>query len=357
MATVKADFYVSPSGRDAWSGTCPEPLPDASDGPFATLARAQKAARKLRAAADRPVTVLVRGGDYPLSKPITFTRADSGTAEAPVTYAAYGDERPVFSGGRAIGGRAIGGWTEGKDGLWTADIPDVKAGQWAFNQLFVNGRRAIRARHPNEGYLRTAGLPPGVDDPHAQPRNKATCGVMSFHPGDLKRFRNLEDVNIMLYHAWTASLHWIDKLDLGRHTATFTARAGWPLGTWEPEQRYVIENCLEALDMPGEWYLDRKQGRLYLSSGAIRPRSSTFSTSTCAACPFSMPTGTSATGARRTARRPSGSAALSGAGGCSTARSRGARSPTWASMPSGWNRAAGTTSSAAANSTTWAAGA
>ena len=31
-----ADFYVSPAGNDAWSGTLAEPKPDGRDGPLAT---------------------------------------------------------------------------------------------------------------------------------------------------------------------------------------------------------------------------------------------------------------------------------------------------------------------------------
>jgi hypothetical protein len=260
MAT-KGDFYVSPRGRDSWSGTRPEPRADGSDGPFATLARAQKAVRAACALEPRPVTVLIRGGRYELRRPIVFRPVDSGTAEAPVIYAAYGDEQPVFSGGRAITG-----FTEGQDGLWTADVAvgAPASSRPAFNQLFINGERRQRARHPNTGYLRTAGLPPGLKDPHAARGDKEAGRTIAFRPGDIQRFRNLEDVNILLYHAWTASLHWIHDLDMRRHTVTFTAAAHWPTGYWEHEQRYVIENCLEALDTPGEWYLDRKQGRLYV---------------------------------------------------------------------------------------------
>jgi len=255
---TKGDFYVSPLGRDTWSGRYPEPLADGSDGPFASIFRAQKAVRALRQNETKPVTVLIRGGTYFLSRPIVFQPEDSGTAEAPIIYAAYGNERPVFSGGKKIIG-----WKKHKDGLWIADIPDVKEGRWTFNQLFVNGQRRQRARHPNEGYLLTAGLPPGMTNPHEQLGNPQACLKMTFRPGDFQRFRNLEDVNIFLYHAWTASLHWIADVDMRRRVITFTAPAHWPTGYWEAEQRYVIENCLEALDIPGEWYLDRRQGRLY----------------------------------------------------------------------------------------------
>ena len=258
MKKIAADYYVSPAGRDSWSGKVPEPTADGQDGPFATLQQAQRAVRLLRSGLDRPITVLIRGGTYRLSRPIVFRHDDSGTAEAPVTYAAFPGERPVFSGGRAITG-----WTRQRNGLWTAEPPDVAAGKWFFKQLFVNGRRRTRARHPNQGYLRTAGLPPGVDDPHTRRGDAEASDKITFRPEDLKRFANPEDVNIFLYHAWTASLHWIKDFDTRRRTITFTAPAHWPTGWWEREQRYVVENALEALDEPGEWVLDRSAGRVY----------------------------------------------------------------------------------------------
>ena len=40
-----ADFYVSPSGSDAWSGTLADPNKQRNDGPFLTLQRARDALR------------------------------------------------------------------------------------------------------------------------------------------------------------------------------------------------------------------------------------------------------------------------------------------------------------------------
>jgi hypothetical protein len=94
------------------------------------------------------VLVLVRGGTYTLQRPIVFTPEDSGRAGGLTTYAAYPGERPVFSGGRAITG-----FRQAAGGLWQATLPDVRDGTWSFEQLFVNGRRAVRARTPNQGYF------------------------------------------------------------------------------------------------------------------------------------------------------------------------------------------------------------
>lgn len=43
-----ADFFVSPQGRDEWTGKLPEADVSMTDGPFATLVRARDAVRKLK---------------------------------------------------------------------------------------------------------------------------------------------------------------------------------------------------------------------------------------------------------------------------------------------------------------------
>jgi len=48
VKTVKGDFYVSPKGNDAWSGTLAEPNATKTDGPFATITRAKLAVRELK---------------------------------------------------------------------------------------------------------------------------------------------------------------------------------------------------------------------------------------------------------------------------------------------------------------------
>jgi len=83
-----------------------------------------------------------------------------------------------------------------------------------------------------------------------------------YAPGEMKGWDNLADVNVVLYHSWTASVHWIQDLDENQQTVRFTNRTGWPVAWWDGKQRYHVENCHEALDAPGEWYLDRKTGVL-----------------------------------------------------------------------------------------------
>jgi hypothetical protein len=242
-------LYVAPNGNDAWSGKLPAPNATKTDGPLLTVEGAQKAVRALLNGKPptQPITVFLRGGTYRIVRPIVFTLQDSGTKDCPIIYAASPGEKPVIDGGRRITGFK----QTGK--LWTVTIPDVKAGKWSFSSLFVNGKRAQRARIPNEGFLRVAAYnPPGRD-----PRT-----AFFFKAGDIKPWQRLEDAVVVVYHSWETSLLHVKSLDTEKNVVEFTGAAAWHFGYWGPNQRYHVENVYEGLDSPGEWYLNRETGVL-----------------------------------------------------------------------------------------------
>jgi hypothetical protein len=124
LATV-ADVYVAPGGKDSNPGTAEEPL--------ATLAKARDVVRqKVAAGLTQNIRVLIRSGVYEQAAALEFGPPDSGKEKYSITYAAYPGEQVVLSGGRKISG-----WKKGQGDIWTADLPDVKAGRWCFRQLFV----------------------------------------------------------------------------------------------------------------------------------------------------------------------------------------------------------------------------
>lgn len=252
-------FYVSPAGKDVWSGRLPSPAIDGTDGPLATPAAAVRAARSARAQPGLPrgtnesadsITVLLREGTYELAEPLLLTAQDSGaSAGRPFTIGSYPGEKPVLSGGRQLQGwKPVTGRTQ----LWESAVPPLPGGgRWNFHSLFVNGTRAIRARTPNAGsYFRMAG--PRLHDPVAK---------FHFHPGDIKPgWTNEPAAEVVVLEKWVDFRHHIRSIHLQSNLVVLSTNAA--LHTRENNARYYIENTLDSLDAPGEWHLDPATSRV-----------------------------------------------------------------------------------------------
>ncbi|MBD3293327.1 MAG: carbohydrate-binding protein [Armatimonadia bacterium] len=138
-----AEFFVSPDGRDDWSGTIAQPRD--GDGPFATLTRARNAAREAIRDRDTPVTVTIREGTYYVDQPLELGPQDSGTAETPVTWRAMPGEEVVLSGGWPIASE----WEPHEGEIVRTTLPQVAGGDWYFRLLRIGDDWAIRARYPD----------------------------------------------------------------------------------------------------------------------------------------------------------------------------------------------------------------
>ena len=251
-------LHVSPAGNDSWSGHLAAPNSNRTNGPLASLTGARDALRKARVSIGSkpvPATVRVQGGTYRLSAPFVLEPQDSGSSDAPVMFEAEPGQAPVFSGGRALTG------FKQRGNVWETTVPEVKSGHWYFRQLFVNGQRRQRAHSPNTGFHRIANLVPGPKEAQKKPY---LHDRFVFAPGDFQSFARLRDVNVTLMHSWETSIHPVKSVNLATNTVQFTApiKEWWGIGYWEKAQRYTIENALELLDTPGEWYLNRETGVL-----------------------------------------------------------------------------------------------
>jgi parallel beta-helix repeat protein len=251
-------FYLAPNGNDAWSGKEAKPNRTKTDGPFATFERVRSAIRELKSEQDgnlkQPVNVFVRGGTYFLSNPLLFNSEDSGTVDFPITYAAYKNEKPVISGGKEITGwQAVN--INGKN-LWKTTIPKVKSGEWFFRELWINGKRRIRARYPKQGYLQVAEVPdvqPQTPWYQGQPRFR-------FKTGDLEAWSTLKDAELVVMTRWVESRLPIINIDEQEKIVSFGKRSVFRIA---PGDLYYIEHAFEILSEPGEWYLEQKTGNLY----------------------------------------------------------------------------------------------
>jgi hypothetical protein len=255
VSAAEVVVYVTPTGDDTGDGSLAKPV--------ASLIGARDAVRRLRADGKAgPVRVVVADGTYRFTEPLVLMPEDGGSAEAPVRYEAASGARPIFSGGRVITGFRPA--QNGQDGLWVANVPDAAAGTWYFEQLFVNGRRAVRARTPNRFWFHVLDV---AEAPAAPGSGKQAEQTVYMRPEDFAAVAQLapdelKDVNLVVYHNWDVTRRFIDRLDAEEHAVVTSGRRMQP---WNPMRRYstlIFENFFGALDAPGEWFLAR-DGSLY----------------------------------------------------------------------------------------------
>src|SRR5271157_3908897 len=205
------------------------------DGPIKTLVDARDAARaQRRSGKTGPITITVHAGTYYLSDTLILGPEDSDTIwEAP-----HG-EHPVISGGRRISG-----WSHDHGDVWKANAPMP-----SLHQLFINGRRATRARTPNYGFFRFDGK-----------ISRNTALHLSYRGTDIKKeWAERGDVELVGFLAWIDFRIPIAAVNEATHAVTLNLNSNLA-GAYLPQEedaRYFIENTPDALDAPGEWYLDK----------------------------------------------------------------------------------------------------
>ena len=245
------EFWVSPAGSDAWSGRRAEPAAGGADGPFATLVRARDEIRALQAKGPltEPVTVTVRAGVYAFREPLLLGPQDSGSEAAPVLYRAQPGETVALRGSVAING-----WQAWRDGIVRADISGLGLGRAQPRQLFFKGQRQALARTPN------------VDPEH--PRSggflyvtgeveKGSKTLVEYNPACLEpsRWSRPQDVRMHIWSwlNWNRNVLAVQGIDSARHVITLASPASYKLIRGN---RFFVENAIEMLDAPGEWFVD-----------------------------------------------------------------------------------------------------
>lgn len=255
-------LYVAPDGDDSRSGQSTKL--NSPDGPLGSLQGARDAIRKLKStgALKEPLTVIVSAGLYTLTESLILTPDDSGAPDAPITYAAADGATPIFSGGAKISG-----FKPAPDGLWVTTVPGVKEGKWYFEQLWINGHRAQRARHPNTFTFHVLSHVQNGIDPATGVSADLTGRAFKMRPEEISILASvpkdrLSDVAVMFYNSWDTGRSRIAAFDPDTNIVTLTAPTHRTYGQADPSQRYHLENFKQALDAPGEWFLDR-DGTLY----------------------------------------------------------------------------------------------
>ncbi len=260
-------YFVAPNGKDNNDGSL--------ESPFATLERARDAIRAQKTRGTLPVgsaAVYLRGGVYDVKKTFTLTDIDSGNFGAPVVYRAWNSEKPVLDGGFRVRGfrklknpatlKRLPPSARGK--VYAADVKaqgyDVSSAPKGYGfgimnqivrELYQDGIPLQPARWPNTGTIMTGSV--------TDPTN------LTFECSG-KRISGWGQAKDML-----ASGHWCHlwahcTVPAVADTATGTLTLKEKPGNYgiKADRPFYVLNLLEELDSPGEWFLDRDSGILYV---------------------------------------------------------------------------------------------
>lgn len=250
-------IYVSVNGNDSATGFSNVANADDSDGPVKTEITALKKIRYLRALRENNAAtakIVFLKGLHVFTAPLVIGPQDSNlTIEGDLS-------------GKSVlyGGRSITGWQkEANSPFWFAKVNDS---EFDFRQFYVNGKMRPRARLPKQGrfkhesifnkdWMMTSG---GgfVPAPTTEERS-----AMKYAPGQISEETSLSNAEFLVFHSWDASWTRAISHEPVERVLRLNPPCSYPPGAFGIKD-YVIENIREGMLKPGQWYLDRDNGKV-----------------------------------------------------------------------------------------------
>ena len=254
------EIWISPKGSDFNDGT--------RQFPKATLTSALRQAREWRRTEDNRIqggiTIYMEGGTYAFYEPVFIRPEDSGTKESPTIIRSVGDEKVILSGGISING-----WKkQGK--VWVADVPAFKGRPLDFRQLWVNGKKAVRARDVED--FEKMNRICSVDEKNEILYVPAVsiCRLID-NKGNLKA----KYAEMVLHQMWCVANLRIRSVEVQGDSAAIRFHQPesriqfehpWPrpmVTTNGHNSAFYLTNARELQDVPGEWYHDIDARKVY----------------------------------------------------------------------------------------------
>ena len=257
---LAGEIWISPKGSDFNDGT--------RQSPKATLTSALRQAREWRRTEDNRIqggiTIYMEGGTYAFYEPVFIRPEDSGTKESPTIIRSVGDEKVVLSGGICING-----WKkQGK--VWVADVPAFNGRPLDFRQLWVNGKKAVRARDVED--FEKMNRICSVDEKNEILYVPAvSIRRLIDNKGNLKA----KYAEMVLHQMWCVANLRIRSVEVQGDSAAIRFHQPesriqfehpWPrpmVTTDGHNSAFYLTNARELQDVPGEWYHDIDARKVY----------------------------------------------------------------------------------------------
>lgn len=257
---LAGEIWISPKGSDFNDGT--------RQSPKATLTSALRQAREWRRTEDNRIqggiTIYMEGGTYAFHEPVFIRPEDSGTKESPTIIRSVGDEKVILSGGISIKG-----WKkQGK--VWVADVPAFNGRPLDFRQLWVNGKKAVRARDVED--FEKMNRICSVDEKNEILYVPAvSIRRLIDNKGNLKA----KYAEMVLHQMWCVANLRIRSVEVQGDSAAIRFHQPesriqfehpWPrpmVTTDGHNSAFYLTNARELQDVPGEWYHDIDARKVY----------------------------------------------------------------------------------------------
>lgn len=260
LALQAGEIWVSSTGNDRNDGM--------RLSPKATLISALRQAREWRRTGDARIqggiTILMKAGTYALYEPVFLRPEDSGTPASPTVIRSADAAQAVLSGGVRLRR-----WQrQGK--LWVADVPLFNGRPLDFRQLWVNGRKAVRARDVTD--FEQMNRICSVDETNEILYVPATA-VRALVNG--KGVLKAPYAEMVLHQMWCVANLRIRSVELRGDSAAvcfhqpesrIQFERPWPRPMVTTDGRnsaFYLTNTRELLNVPGEWYHDIETRKLY----------------------------------------------------------------------------------------------
>lgn len=255
--STTADYYVATTGDDSNNGSI--------NAPFKTVQRAVDAVNFAKTInPKKDYKVLIRGGTYNITSPITLGNTGGASTGFKVIYAAYPGETPVISGGKELNGT----WTKHSGNIYKmTGIAD------SFNQLFVNDNRAQRAHEPDTGGFEIKSIDQTTNSSSTEV-SKLNLKWLTTSYDIPAEWGNLSRVELNTSAYWHYNRNAVASIDPVLNKITVVGRIGTPVSSGQLVlgQSYAyLENALPFVDTENEWYLDDENDTLYYQTAGETP--------------------------------------------------------------------------------------
>lgn len=281
LATNAQEIHVSKTGNDKNSGNL--------NAPVATIEKARDLIKGIKRRNNSSPVIIIHEGEYELGNPLIFNEQDSGSEKCPLIIRAAFGEKVVFSGGRRLNSlsfflvkdkKVLNRLSEHvRSEIYQIDLQEQGINNFGKHvqyghglpvvpstlELYFNDEPLTLAQYPNKGSIKIG----KVLDKGSVPRvgDHSNRGAVFHYTDDRhKRWAGLNDVWMQgtFNYGYADDFINIETIDTFKKTIKLRSPHLYGVANGKDFQQYVAINILEELDQPGEWYLDRDTGVLYL---------------------------------------------------------------------------------------------